>query len=191
MKSDLRLQLKAFRDRLDNKAEYDRKIAEQFISSPLFEEAETVLLYYSSGSEISTNEIFRVCLEKGKKVAFPVCLDKDGTMEFFTVRDEHDLAEGMYGIKAPAEGCPRLICDEKCLCAVPGLAFDRKGYRIGYGKGYYDRYLACFPGVSVGLCYDALLCEELPVNEYDIKVNYLITDKTTYNYNSKEDLKNG
>ena len=103
-------------------------------------------------------------------------------MDFFLVEDENDLVEGMYGIKAPKKRCAHLDATEKCLCVVPGLAFDCKGYRIGYGKGYYDRYLAAFPGVSVGLCFEELRRDSIPVKPHDIKVNYLITDKMIYNY---------
>lgn len=191
MKSALRKELRQLRDSVADKESKDKSIAGQFALLPCFIDADTVLLYSSSGSEVSTDEIFRLCLDKGKKVAFPLCLDKDGVMDFFLVESDEKLEVGMYGIKAPDSSCLRLEATSKCLCVVPGLAFDGKGYRIGYGKGYYDRYLSSFPGVSVGLCYQELYCDSLPVGPYDIKVNYLITDKMIYNYTLKEDLKYG
>ena len=112
-------------------------------------------------------------------------------MDFFVVEGENDLSEGMYGIFAPKAECPVLRADEKCLCCVPGLSFDKKGYRLGYGKGYYDRYLSSFKGISIGFCYDALVSEGLPCDSYDKQVNCLITDKKIYKFNSKEDFKNG
>lgn len=191
MKIELRKELKKLRDAVEEKAIKDSFISEQLFSLTAFKNAETVLLYYSAGSEVSTKEIFRQCLKNGKKVAFPICLDNNGIMDFFIVNDENDLCEGMYGIKAPSDGCSRLEATDNCICIVPGLAFDNNGYRIGYGKGYYDRYLSNFPGLSVGLCYEVLHLDSIPVNRHDIKVNYLITDKMIYNYNSKEDLKHG
>ncbi len=191
MKSELRKKLKERRDSLVNKQIYSEKITDLLLASSFYKEAETVLLYSSSGSEVPTNEIYKACLKDKKRIAFPLCIDKNGIMDFFIVDSENDLTDGVYGIKAPSEWCKRLIDDERCLCVVPGIAFDTRGYRLGYGKGYYDRYLENFTGVSVGLCYSELLNENLPADIYDKKVNYLITDKTIYKINSKEDLKNG
>lgn len=191
MKAELRKKLKQQRNNIADRACYDKKIAELFLSSSLYEQADTILLYSSSGSEVSTDEIFSRCLEDGKTIAFPVCLDKDGLMEFFIVKDENDLKVGMYGLKEPAYYCQKFVSASDCLCVVPGLSFDKYGYRIGYGKGYYDRYLEKFSGVSVGFCYSELLSESLPTDIYDKKISYLITDKKIYKFNSKEDLKNG
>ena len=191
MKVELRIELRRRRNAVENRVEKDKIITDFFTSMPAFEAADTVLLYYSSGSEVSTIDLFRYCLARGKKVAFPLCLNDEGMMDFFLVNDENDLSVGMYGIKAPNEDCRRLIATDSCLCVVPGLSFDSNGYRIGYGTGYYDRFLKDFPGVSVGLCYEELRLDSLPIGPHDIKVNYLITDKMIYNYNSKEDLKYG
>ena len=191
MKTELRKKLKEQRDNIINRALCDKKIAELFLTSSLYKQADTILLYSSSGSEVSTDEIFKRCLLDGKTVAFPICLDKDGLMDFFTVKDENDLIEGMYKIKAPKVGCSKLVVDCNCLCVVPGLSFDKQGYRIGYGKGYYDRFLENFEGITVGLCYSELLSESLPKDYYDKNVSYLITDNKIYQFNSKEDFKNG
>lgn len=191
MKTELRKEFKKQRDCLENKALYSEMITRLLLESDFYKSAETVLLYNSTGSEVSTDEIFRACLRDGKKTAFPVCLDKNGKMEFFVIEKESDLQEGMYGIYAPEEHCPVLSDNDKCLCCVPGLSFDKKGFRLGYGKGYYDRYLSNFKGISVGLCYDALVSESLPADKYDKSVNYLITDKKIYKFNSKEDFENG
>lgn len=188
MKSELRKKLRKVRDELLFKEEYSEKITETLLSSDFFVAADTVLLYYSSGSEVSTTELFEECIKTGKKVAFPRCVDKNGTMDFYIVKEENDLEKGMYGIVAPKAYCEKLIPDKKALCVVPGISFDKNGYRLGYGKGYYDRYLSRFELISVGLCYDKLLSDTLPSDIYDKKVDYLITDKKTYKINSKEDF---
>ena len=182
MKKAKRKELKALRDSLENKDKLSALINERFLSSDLYKNAQTLLLYYSVGSEVSTREIYLKALDDDKKVAFPVCVSDDGLMEFFYVKDDSDLAEGMYGIKAPREASEKFTKAENALCIVPALSFDKKGYRLGYGKGYYDRFLEGFEGISVGLCYEETLSEALPTDYYDKKVNYLITDKKTYKF---------
>lgn len=192
MKKELRKKLKLLRDKTENRVLRDSIIADAFLTSDLYNKAETLLLYYSSGSEVSTIRILRQALDDGKTVAFPVCLDSKGTMRFYIINSENDLVDGMYGIKAPSDGCKEFTEGENVLCVVPGLAFDKHGYRIGYGKGYYDRFLSAFRGMTVGLCYEQLVYDSLPYDIYDKQVNYLITDKKTYNLKSfKEDFKNG
>ena len=191
MKSELRKKLRKIRDDLPRKEICSKKIAEALLSDDIFINADTILLYYSSGSEVSTIRLFEECVKERKTVAFPRCIDKNGTMDFFIVNDENDLEQGMYGIIAPKAHCEKLIPEKNALCIVPGISFDKTGYRLGYGKGYYDRYLSRFELISVGLCYDKLLSDTLPSDIYDKKVDYLITDKKTYKINSKEDFENG
>lgn len=191
MKNELRKKFRSLRDNLNNRAEMDKKITRTVLDLDIFRSAETVLLYYPSGSEVSTLEIFSACQLMGKKIAFPLCLDRDGTMDFFIVKGESDFEKGMYGIYEPKKALEKLADTYDSICFVPGLSFDKRGYRLGYGKGYYDRYLSTFNGISVGLCYDSLVTDSLPADCYDKKVSYLITDKKIYNINFKEDLKNG
>ncbi|MGN0448647.1 MAG: 5-formyltetrahydrofolate cyclo-ligase [Acutalibacteraceae bacterium] len=183
MKKELRRSYKVKRDSLENRDELSKKIADKLIKSDEYKNAHTILLYYSVLSEVSTKEIFKKALSDGKKVAFPLCLDNKGLMEFYLVTGESDLVDEMYCIKAPdKEKCLRLTSTDDTLCVVPGLAFDKSGMRLGYGKGYYDRFLSHFKGVSVGLCYESTLSEKLPQDENDEKINLLITDKKVYKF---------
>lgn len=183
MKKQKRSELKRLREELGDKELLSLKISQAFLTSELYKNAETLLLYYSVGSEVSTADIFKTALKDKKRVAFPRCIDDEGFMEFYYVRLESELTEGMYGIKEPSSGCERYSFSDGGLCVVPGLSFDFYGYRIGYGKGYYDRFLSQFKGIAVGLCYDALVSESLPRDKYDKNVNCLITDKKIYNFN--------
>lgn len=192
MKKEKRKQLKLLRDSVKDRASLDLKITERFLTSDIYKHAKAILMYYSVGSEVSTCDILTQALKDKKTVAFPVCIDDKGIMKFYIVESENDFQVGMYGIKSPVDTCKEFIASDNAVCIVPGLSFDNEGYRIGYGKGYYDRYLASFIGTTVGICYDQLLCDSLPHDCYDKKVNYLITDKKTYKFKSiKEDLKNG
>lgn len=183
MKKQKRAELKKLRKELKDKELLSKRITDKFLSSELYKTADTLLLYHSVGSEVSTRDIFVAALNDKKRVAFPVCADDKGFMEFYYVKLESDLTEGMYGIKEPAIGCEKYFFEDRGICIVPGLSFDLEGYRIGYGKGYYDRFLSAFNGISVGLCYDALVSESLPRDLYDKNVNSLITDKKIYNFN--------
>ena len=97
-------------------------------------------------------------------------------MAFFQVRSREDLAPGRFGLWEPKPGCPPWEGGPEAPCLVPGLSFDREGYRLGYGKGYYDRFLAAFPGKAVGLCYEELILPRLPRSPLDQRVGWLVTE---------------
>ena len=96
-------------------------------------------------------------------------------MSFFSIRGSQDLDPGAYGIPEPLAACQEVRPTARSLCLVPALAFDRQGGRIGYGGGYYDRFLAAFPGTAVGLVRADFLADCLPAEPFDQKVKYLVT----------------
>lgn len=107
-------------------------------------------------------------LAQGKEVYAPRCLERPGEMAFYRVSSREDLQAGAFGLLEPIPGrCPPLERGQGDLCLVPGLAFDREGYRLGYGKGYYDCFLAAQPVHAVGLCFEALAFERLPRDGFD------------------------
>ena len=137
-----------------------------------------IFIYYSVGSEADTLRIIRHALESGKRVALPKCTDRNGTMDFYFIDDiESSLTEGMFSLKEPDTlRCEKADSTVSSLCIVPALAADKSGYRLGYGGGYYDRYLSNFKGVTAVLCYEECLCDELPRDKYDISLNMIITE---------------
>lgn len=177
MKNDLRRQFKAKRANIAHKAEKDRLICAHFLSSALYKNTEQILCYSSMGSEPDTFDIIRCAMEDGKKLLLPRCEDKNGNMNFYLIKDASDLVTGTFGIKEPdIKKCEPVFEFTNALCVVPGLTFDKKGYRLGYGKGYYDRFLEKFTIKSAGLCYNELISESIPADEYDRPVNYIVTD---------------
>lgn len=99
-------------------------------------------------------------------------------MEFYLIKGEEDLEPGMFGVLEPVpERCQKVTDYSGGICIVPGLSFDAGGFRLGYGKGYYDRFLSQFQGVTVGICYSNCTQWKLPHGRYDKPVNLLITDK--------------
>lgn len=100
-------------------------------------------------------------------------------MEFYFIKSMDDLEKGTFGVLEPApEKCVKAYAFEKALCIVPGLSFDMKGYRLGYGKGYYDRFLSAHPRlVKMGLCYCSCTCNELIHGRFDVCADMLATEK--------------
>ena len=180
-KRALRAEYKALRNSVADMEAKSDSIYELLIDSHLYYDAETVLLYWSVDSEVATHKMIDKIFSDGKKLALPKCVDANGNMLFYFVRSYDDIVDGMYGIKEPVENELYIATDACTLCLVPGLCYTLDGYRLGYGKGYYDRFLENFSGVSVGLCYDECLVESLPVDGYDKKVDFIITDKRIYN----------
>ena len=115
--------------------------------------------------------------ESGKNVAFPISLTDSFTLDFRRVTSLDELNVGAYGIREPLKDAKKAVFTKNSLCVVPALSFDQKGFRLGYGKGYYDRFLSAFPGKSAGLCFEDFLCDSLPTDSKDIAVDILITNK--------------
>lgn len=183
-KNDLRAFFKAFRTSLskEEKTRLDRRIAERFLTLPQYREVKTVLFYVSLPLEIDTFSLMEQAFSDGKTVAAPRCVPGTREMEFYILRDMHDLAPGAFGVSEPnADACEKLTDLSQGLCVVPALGFARDGYRLGYGKGYYDRFLARFLGRTVGLVYDACLKERLPHDNFDCRVRQILTENQILN----------
>lgn len=183
-KNDLRAFFKAFRTSLskEEKTRLDRRIAERFLTLPQYREVKTVLFYVSLPLEIDTFSLMEQAFSDGKTVAAPRCVPGTREMEFYILRDMHDLAPGAFGVSEPkADACEKLTDLSRGLCVVPALGFARDGYRLGYGKGYYDRFLARFLGRTVGLVYDACLKERLPHDNFDCRVRQILTENQILN----------
>lgn len=179
-KKTLRSEYKALRNSVTDREVKSDKIYQLLTDSNFYNDADTVLLYWSVGSEVITHRMIDKVLSDGKKLALPKCIDAFGNMLFYYVSSADELIDGMYGIKEPAGDKPYDVSHMRSLCIVPGLSFSTAGYRLGYGKGYYDRFLENFKGVSIGLCYEECMTQFLPTDGYDKQVNYIITNKSIY-----------
>ena len=179
-KRDLRIKYKKIRSSIENTSILGEGMFSLLINSDMYKVADTVFAYWSVEDEADTRRIINRALSDNKRVALPKCIDKNGNMKFYYIASADDLSIGMYGIMEPCGEDEATAYGNCAICLVPGLSFDRYGYRLGYGKGYYDRFLKEFGGISIGLCYNACLSELLPKDEYDIKVDYIITDTKIY-----------
>ncbi len=160
----------------EKKVIYDKKISQQIIRSDYFKKAEQILVFASSPDEFDTRYIIERCRMEYKRVFYPLCTDDNGNMEFHKVDSVGDLSIGMYNIPEPKLYCKEYKPKQNDIIIVPCLSTDKNGYRIGYGKGYYDRFLKDFNGVSICPCYEALISDNLPTDNYDIKVNIIVTE---------------
>lgn len=163
LKKQLRRELKARRAAMNpaEKAAADERIFEQL--KPLAEKASAVLCYVSGDIEVDTRRLLKFCFEREIPVAVPVSGDTELTFCRITSFDE--LAEGRFGIPEPRVQIP-FQPDERALCVVPALCADGEGLRLGYGRGYYDRFLGGFNGTSVIICY-ADFRMEVPAEAHD------------------------
>ncbi|MBQ9131259.1 MAG: 5-formyltetrahydrofolate cyclo-ligase, partial [Clostridia bacterium] len=178
-KQQLRALLKDRRAALppDQKKQWDRQIVQRIAASPEFQRATALLLYAPLPGEIDLLPLARIARERGKPVAFPRCNTQTCTLEFYQLTPDARLIPGAYGIAEPPPNAPHLIPDGDTLCILPALSFDPCGNRLGYGKGYYDRFLADFPGIAAGAVYSSFLLKEIPTQPHDLPVSLLFTQR--------------
>lgn len=180
IKKNLRAQYRQFRERLapEQKLRLDSSIQSRLLALPEYAKSGIVFTYVSKPIEVDTIALIEAALANRKRVAVPRCLMETYQMEFYEICSAKDLESGSFGVLEPIPSKGRLVTDfSGGLCIVPGLSFDAQGYRLGYGKGYYDRFLAEYGGVTVGLCYSGCVQWNLPHGYYDRPVDILITEK--------------
>lgn len=177
-KGEIRKEVLALRNRLDlqQRKRASLKVADRIIGHQWFYQAENLLIFVSYGSEIDTSEIITEALKKGKKVYVPKV--EGDYMEFYRIFSLEDLTIGYKGIPEP-DICvekyheeERLKTGERVLMVMPGVAFDALRNRIGYGKGFYDKYLEDKKELqiySIGIGFACQMVEEIPAMENDIK----------------------
>lgn len=155
----------------DEKALADSDIFEQL--KPLVDKASGVFTYASTEIEVDTRRLIDYCLEKGIPVALPISGDTE--LSFYYISDTRELKSGRFGIDEPPAERPA-VYDKETLCIVPALCADGAGLRLGYGRGYYDRFLSTFGGRSVILCYSSFR-RNVPNEPHDKKADFTIFDR--------------
>ena len=157
----------------------DEGVFRRFLSLDEFDGARNIMMFHSVKKEPSTIEIAKTALSMGKTVAFPLCY-RGGIMEARIVTNLAELRPAMLGIPAPPDTAPAISPEELDLIIVPALAFDKRGYRLGYGGGYYDRYLSGIPAFTVGITRERLVKDELPTQAHDIAVDCIVTEERVF-----------
>jgi len=181
-KDRLRGELLARRSAIRDRERKDKAIFEAVSALPLYQKAGQILFYVSTSEEADSRKLLAAALREKKEVFVPLCFP-ESRLAFYRIRCMEDLRPGHFGILEPEPSqCKELALEpgksfEGALCLVPGVAFDLRGCRLGYGKGYYDRFLAGRSIPTVGLCYRELVLPELPAEEYDQRVGLLATEE--------------
>ena len=157
---------------------FDESITQKLLATPEYAEATTVLTYVSVSSEVSTRMIIERALRDGKTVAVPRCLPGH-RLEFAAITSLEQLVAAPFNLLEPSKDLSALTEDQmnNSICIVPAIFVDTKGYRLGYGAGFYDRFLSTYSGKKICLAYQQNLSKtELPHTEFDVPVDMIITE---------------
>ncbi len=178
-KIELRKKIKEERRNLNPevKAEMDKKIAENVRRLHQYKRCNTLLIYVSTPIEVDTREIIKNAISDGKRVAVPRCVTETREMTFHYINDISELSPGTFGVLEPEKDSETVVDFGGCLMIVPALTFDIRGYRLGYGMGYYDRCMSKFIGPSAGICYQNDIRYYMPNGRFDRPVDVLVTEK--------------
>ena len=181
----LRAEASARRETQPDAQRASQEIFRQLTALPEYMAARTVMLYLDFLSEVRTRWFLPTAWSEGKHVVVPYC--ENGEIELFRLDHVGELAPGTIGVLEPRRelrGRPDRKVDRAGpdLIVVPGLAFDRRGGRLGYGKGYYDRFLHQARGdaTRVAVCFECQMFAEIPHLPHDIRMNMIVTEKAVY-----------
>lgn len=159
------------------KEEKDTLILQRLLALPQYKKCQKLITFVSTPIEVDTHRLIEQALKDRKQVLVPRCVPNQIKMDFCQIHSMDDLKVGTFSVLEPKESCRVVRHFPNSLCIIPGLIFDMQGYRLGYGKGYYDRFLRYYSGYRVGICYSNCLQNELPHGKYDETIHLLITDK--------------
>ena len=161
---------------MSERAVRDAAVCRAIAAASSYRHAAVILGYAPRGTEIDIAPLLQRALTEGKRVALPRSR-RGGEMAFHYISSLDSLVTGLYGISEPPEDAPLYEGAPASLCLVPAFSFDREGYRIGYGGGYYDRFLREYAGTAIGVVYHDFLTDHLPRGRYDLPVAALVTDR--------------
>ena len=178
MKNRIRNRYKEFRRSISETEvrEKSRLAAQVFLNSDLYKNSKIIMLYMPLKNETDTGEIIKQAFADGKRLAFPVTERENGEITPYFAESDTAFKKGNFSVFEPCntqEADPEKID----VVIVPGIAFDKSGNRIGFGKGCYDKFLKGTKAVRIGYCYEAQLCEEILTDSLDERMDWIITEK--------------
>ena len=181
---------------LADRQEMGRRVIETLATLPIFKEHQIVLIYCNYQSEVATLPLLHRCLAEGKTVCVPLAVPECSRLLTVAITDPLlDLAPGYKGIPEPVPSLRESrVLSPECLdvVIVPGVVFDRAGNRLGYGGGYYDRFLAQVApqAIRIGLAYSGQLVDRIPALPHDVPMDVLVTEKEVLTWKRSGDAKN-
>jgi len=181
-KRELRARMRELRESLDQKtrAAADARVAAQVVAHPAYRAAETVFTYLSVGAEVDTRAIIRDAWARGKQVAVPRVVPGTRAMAWYAIDGFDGLETSPFGIEEPPADDVRRVAvpggeGAAAVALVPAFTFDAQGYRIGYGGGFYDKFLPTFGGTSLGLCRAVQFSDApVPHDGHDVPVDEVV-----------------
>lgn len=180
-KKDLRKEMLRKRSQIpkETREKYSKEIGNSLYKTDYYKKAKTIMAFISFGSEMNTKYIIEHAISEGKIVVIPVMVPETRELKISRLLDFSELEIGFYNILTPKTEFLRFLDPDTIdLILTPGLIFARDGYRIGYGGGYYDRFLASRDKVTkIAIGFDMQVTDSVPTDKYDIPVDYILTEK--------------
>ena len=178
MKNEIRNRYKELRRGISETEvrEMSRLAAQVFLDSDLYKNSRIIMLYIPLRNETDTKDIIKKAFEDGKVLVFPITERENGEITPYFAEKDTVFKKGNFSVFEP---CDTQMADPEKIdvVIVPGIAFDKSGNRIGFGKGCYDKFLKSTKAVRIGYCYEAQLCEEIPADGLDERMDWIITEK--------------
>ena len=177
MKNEIRKLNKQKRAKMaKNEAEEkSRAAAKAFLESEIYKNCRVLMLYMPLGNETDTSYIKSAAFAAGKKVVFPVTNAQTGDITPCYANEQTQFTKGAFSVTEPCGEAFAAVGDIDVVI-VPGIAFDCIGRRVGFGKGCYDKFLRKASAIKVGLCYNFQLCKQIPTEEHDVNMDYIVTE---------------
>ncbi len=164
----------------EKRVEYTNQISAQLFELIEWKQAKVIGITIAIPPEIPTLHMIEQAWREGKEVVVPKCNPENKTMQFKKITTFEQLESVYSGLLEPVESTLEINADEIDLLIVPGLAFTKEGYRLGFGGGYYDRFLSKYNGPTIALAYECQLIDELPIELHDIPVQLVVTNHKVF-----------
>ena len=165
------------------KADMDEKICQRLSSLVSVRYADEILSFSPLKGEVQIGSFNENVLKSGKRFYLPRCVKGTSEMNFHLVSSMGELENGSFSIMEPSEDAPKWEnkTGVNAVCIIPAMSYDKSGYRLGYGKGYYDRHLSSKNVLKIGVCYTDFLSDEIPRGRFDLSVDIIVTEKGIIN----------
>lgn len=177
----IRKKMSRIRSNMDKNEHREKSkiIVEKLMKSKFYKESDTIMIYVSFRREIDTHEFIKKAIKDGKTILVPITIDKGKQLKPSHLKDFDELEIGFYNILTPKEEFVRYVDPKDIdLVIVPGLGFDKEGYRVGFGGGYYDRFLSNLDSaIKLSIAFDFQILDRVPREDFDIPVDYILTEK--------------
>lgn len=179
---------------VDTRKKWDEEVIKRIIHSEFYINSSSIFTFVSFGSEVNTHQIINLALNDNKIIYVPKIKSKEKGIEIFRINSLSDLKPGYFGILEPSENCSAADSSDIDLILMPGVAFDRQGGRLGYGAGFYDRFLTKMNKkiTKIALAYQLQVVDSVPMESSDVRIDGIITNEefmtTNWKYVQKANM---